>query len=218
LDWGGDFGPHSLEWIDFDGDGKKDLFFFAGFDEALATRVYLWRLDTPSPSEEALVEVYANDSEYSVIVDFDGDGRPEILDSGHPVRGQVEYDCWEYKLKTPLAVRDALAVEYRSLARGFDQFNFTYNMPEDYPSMSMKILDPIRVLRIEGSSVVDVTTRYPNHLRWRLGLLREIRAANSGECLALVDSVISYLERSLVEVQVDTPLQATPEGTYQLRH
>ncbi len=218
VDWGGDFQPHSLAWLDFDGDGSKDLLLFAGFEDYFDTRVYLWRLDTSSSLEEALVEVYANGDPYSVILDFEGDGRPEILDSGNQGREYVEDECWEYRLGDPQTVRDALGVEYRSLARGYDQFNFTYNMPDHYPSVSMKILDPIRILSIEGSSVVDVTTRYPDHLRWRLGLLREIRAANSGECLALVDSVISYLERRLVEVQSDTAPHSTSEGTCQRRH
>lgn len=212
LDWGGDFQPHSLAWIDFDGDGKKDLLFFAGSEDIFATHLYLWRLKTPSFSKEALVEVYTNDNDYSVVLDFEGDGRPEILDSGHPGSEHVDHQCGEDSPEIPRTVRDALGVQYRSLSRGFDQFNLTYNLPDAYPSLSMKILDPIKVLRIAGSSVVDVTARYPDHLRWRIGLLKEIRAANSGECVVLVDSVISYLERRLAEVKPKQPLHATPDG------
>lgn len=209
MDWGGDFQPHSRAWIDFDGDGQRDLFFFAGFEDVFATHLYLWRVRKNGFRSDALVEVYSNDNDYSVLVDMDNDGRPEILDSGHTGNDHVEYQCGEQewdKPAIPESVRSALATEYRKLAKEFDQFNFNYNMPDAYPVFSISILDPIMIFRIEMSKVVDVTEQYPDHLLWRLNMLLEIRKANSEKCVELVDSTISYVEGRLAKVRSNQAL------------
>ena len=215
MDWDGDFQPHSHAWIDFDGDGQRDLFFFAGFEDVFATHIYLWRLQKPGYRKDALVKVYSNDNDYSVILDMEADGRPEILDSGYSGDTHVAHQCgteeWD-RPEVPDSVERALDAKYRALSRGFDQFNFTYNMPDAYPATSMKILDPIKILRIERSGVVDVTARYPAHLRWRLGVLRDIRAVNTGKCRDLVDSVISYLEKRLTQARPSGAVRPASDG------
>jgi hypothetical protein len=197
LDWGGDFQPHSIAWIDFNGDEKLDLFCLAGFEDVSETYVYLWNFDRPVFHKEALLNVYSNYNDYSVLLDIEGDGRPEILSSGHSGDNRIEQQCGENKWdepKVPDSVYKALKREYSKLSQDFDQFNYTGNMPESYPAWSMKILDPIKILRIEGSRSVDVTEQYPHHLRWRLEMLQTIRTANSGKCREFVDVVISYIK------------------------
>jgi hypothetical protein len=209
LDWGGDYQPHSRAWIDFDGDGQKDLFFFAGFEDVFSTYVYLWRVKKNRFSARALVKIYSNDNDYSVLLDMDKDGRPEILDSGHSGDTHIENHCGENEWdgpEIPSTVHAALESEYRSLSRSFDQYNFTYNMPEAYPAWGMRILDPVKILQVEKAGLVDVTERFPHHLQWRLNMLSEIRKANSGRCLWLVDSVISYISGRLAKVRPNQAL------------
>jgi hypothetical protein len=204
LDWVGDYQPHSRSWIDFDGDGQKDLFFFAGFEDVFSTHIYLWRVKTNRFSPNSLVKVYSNHNDYSVLLDMDRDGRPEILDSGHAGDAHIEHRCgddeWDVP-EIPATVQEALAIEYRALSRSFDQYNFTYNMPGSYPAWGMKILDPISILRIEKAGLVDVTERFPDHLQWRLRMLSEIRRVNDGKCLDLVDSVISHVSGRLAKAR-----------------
>lgn len=196
IDWPGDFQPHSKVWLDLNGDGLKDLFFFAGYEDAFSTYLYLWNVHSNSFSRDNLLLAYKNENDYSVLIDIDHDGKPEILDSGHSGREHVDHYCVPNDLRSPEIpgdVEEKIMTEYWRLAGIFDRFNFTYNMPKHYSILNMFIFDPIKIYKFDGTSLHDVTVRYPGHLKWRLMILKRIRTANQGECRPIVESAIDYL-------------------------
>lgn len=202
LDWMGDFTPHSISWQDFNGDGKRDLFFFAGFEDVFETYLYVWNVKDENYNRENLLKAYENKNNYSVVLDFEGDGNPEILDSGHIGDEHFENQCIQNEYSyavVPTQIEVELTKKYMELSGKFDHLNFTYNLPKHYPIFSMSILSPIKIIRIQGDSAVDVTSEYPNHLRWRLEQLGRIRPENTGKCRDLVDSVITYIQGRLDE-------------------
>ena len=201
IDWFGDFQPHSKVWLDFNSDGLKDLFFFAGQENIFSTYIYLWNVQSDSFSTSNLMLAYKNENSYSVIIDMDNDGQPEILDSGHSGKEHINHNCFpsDFSPLIPDDVKKDITSEYWRLAGKFDRFNFTYNMPEHYPIFSMCIFDPIKIYKIDGTVLRDVTVQYQNHLKWRLMVLERILPANHGDCQPMVESVIDYLSNLLME-------------------
>lgn len=216
LDWPGDFQIHSLAREDFNGDGRKDLFFFAGFEDVFSTHVYVWNGESTSYSRDNMYEVYKNKNDYSVVMDIEGDGRPEILDSGHTGDIHIDNLCRDdgsgYAI-IPSSIRTKVEKKYHELVGKFDKLNFTYNMPEHYAVMNMSIIHPIKIMRIEGDVAKDVTPQYQLHLQWRLNVLRKIRDTNKGGCKQLVDSVIDYIQKRLSEAQPSRELKPTTESS-----
>jgi len=196
IDWPGDLQPHSKVWLDVNGDGLKDLFFFAGYEDVFSTYLYLWDVHSNSFSRSNLLLAYKNENAYSVLIDIDHNGQPEILDSGHSGREHVDHYCVPNDLRSPEIPSDVgenITSEYRRLAGIFERFNFTYNMPEHYPIFNMCIFDPIKIYKFDGTMLRDVTVYYPDHLKWRLTILKRIRTANQGDCQPIVQSIIDYL-------------------------
>lgn len=152
--------PHALHWRDFDGDGREDLFFTAGFEDLEQTYLFLERMTEAEGTPGAMHLAFSDDADYATVVDLDGDGRPEILD---PLEPDAPYgSASECRLSE--AGRDEGAARYRALASGFAPLNRYRTL---YP------LRPVRILRLERAetgiaySLEDVTDRYPEHLRWR---------------------------------------------------
>lgn len=198
LDWSGDFQPHSLSWMDFDGDGKKDLFFFAGFEDVFSTHIYLWNIKTPKFDTKNFIKVYSNWNDYSVVLDFENDGHQEILDSGYTGNEHVDISCGQDEFETPLIppeVKNKMINEYRKLTGSLNKINFNYNLPEIYPVWAIGIFDPFRIFRIVNGKLIDVSHNYSNHLQWRRGILNHIRKVNKEPCSQIVDKAIKHIDK-----------------------
>jgi len=185
----GDFPPHDLHWVDLDGDGALDLFYTAGMDQVETTRVYLNRIAKPGGSP--FVEAFRDDSDYAVLVDLDADARPELLDPGEPDFG-TERPLWAYRCGlSPDARRDAQA--------RFGELTDPWTAMARYET-----LYPLRRVRVLGLRPADgepsfrleeVTDRFPDHLRWRLGLLDRVEVSGE-ECEAMIDGLRTWLRGS----------------------
>lgn len=200
IDWPGDFQPHSLAWVDFNQDGHPDLFFYAGFEDVFSTHIFLWQGESKGFSPANLKEAYKNENDYSMIMDIDHDGHPEILDSGRMGDEHREDPCSDNEvgyIDIPPLIRSAMTEKYHELVGRFGRLNYTYNMPESFPMFNLNIFAPIKIMRIEGTEAKDVTSQYPEQLRWRLGILKKIRAANEGACQQYLDPAIDYLRKRL---------------------
>lgn len=198
LDWFGDFQPHSISWLDFNNDGKKDLFFFAGFEDVFSTHIYLWNVKTSKFDAKNFIKAYSNWNDYSVVLDFENDGHQEILDSGYSGNERVDIYCGQDEFERPLIpaeVKSKMANEYRKLAGSLDEINFTYNLPEIYPVWAIGIFNPFRIYRIENSKLIDVSHTYLNHLQWRRDMLNDIRKVNKEPCSRLVDKAIKHIDK-----------------------
>lgn len=183
--------PHSIELADFDGDGRRDIFYHAGQDDQFQTTVLLNRMTSKGFAVANFIEAHRDDRAYDAILDFDGDGTPELL-VPQPVAIDDSEDapgCTE-GLSIP-AIRDSVRAEYRRLAGRFDSLNFRYGM-ESYPEINLALLDSIRIISL-ATPERRVTQRHRRHLDWRIGILRQMRASSPPECQRRLDDLIAYL-------------------------
>lgn len=186
----GDFPPHALHWLDLDGDGASDLFYTAGYDDVEETRVFLNRMEVEGapPFVRAIEET----ADYLGVVDLDDDGRPELLDPGDPDFGS-ETPVWFDGCALPDRAAAEAWVRFGDLAEGWEELN-RYE--------TLHPLRRVRVLRLERSAappwyeVVDVTRRFPDHLRWRLGLLEEVEGADR-ECREMIEGLRAWIRSRL---------------------
>ena len=188
----GSFGPHTFEWADFDGDGRQDLFFLAGFEDVFETHIYLNRVASSQFGLSNFATGYRNDEVYAVVLDFDGDSLPELLI--HEPDG--DEDSIELLSCQPVSAFDDLAAEvaaeYERLVGTFDSFNFKYGYGVAGYPMIMFITDRIQILRLHTSPRL-ATNEFTEHLRWRLDVLDRLRSRLAAQCVAPVDSTRSYL-------------------------
>jgi hypothetical protein len=155
--------PHALHWNDFDGDGREDLFFTAGFEDAEITALFLDRLSEEGGTPRAMLSVFTDLHDYATVVDIDQDGRPELIDplGLDDVYGETP-DC----MLSPEGRQEEDEV-YRAITGSFASLNRYETL---YP------LRPVRILRFDRSgagtaySMTDVTDEYPDHLRRRMRL------------------------------------------------
>lgn len=196
-DWRGDFQSHSIAWIDFDGDGQLDLRLLAGEEEEYSTFIYLWRVKGDQFESDSMKKVYQTMNDYSVILDIDHDGRPEILDSGHSVQTRPELMCAQdgSELLIPRKLRAEIAREYD---RGVGKFNdFNFGLPGSDDAWSLRLFDPFNIYSLADGQLNNVTFKYPKHIKWRLSVLRQIREANPVARAHQLDELIAYNQRQL---------------------
>jgi hypothetical protein len=178
----GDSPPHTVRWLDFDGDGRRDLFVLWGAEDELGTGVFLDR-GADRFSDSAFVPAYVSHTEYASLLDLDGDGRPEIVEPDGWKGGEAEeWPCTD--MDVPAGVRRDAAREYARLARGVGDANFTYGEDRDYEPTVMALWMPVRILAVRGTRAVDVTREQAGHVRWRLGMLQRMRAAGVSKACA----------------------------------
>lgn len=205
----GDFGPHSLQLVDINSDGKLDLFFHAGFEDIFSTYIYTANYSHVMNSEynpKNFLKAYSNENDYSVLLNIGNNSQPIILDSGYEGNDHRSgTSCFdnqsdlaikpENKLTISDSIRQEIKKKYYEVTGHLDEYNFDYNMPKAYPLFNTKILDPIKLLKIEHNEPVDVTSEYPEYLNWRIDLLKTIRKESSEKCKGYIEKTIKHLER-----------------------
>lgn len=185
----GDFPPHEIRWADFDGDRRLDMFFHAGFEDIATTYVYVNRVaaDTFGVSQFAIG--YENTDVYAVVLDFDGDDRPELL----VPEPYGEDDACASEFHEFEVSRTDVRNEYRRLASRFDDFNFKFGQPPDeYAGLSL-----FEKVYVQGVGHSAESEHLREHLLWRLGILRGASKQISAGCRDRVWQTISYLEAML---------------------
>lgn len=188
----GDFPPGGLIWLDADRDGETDLFFIAGEEDVFETYLFVNRThrDPPSP-DSAFVLAYRSGNDYTTLLDLDGDGAPELIDSGHSGDEHVDVEaCIDQP--PPAAFLAEAQREYARRVGTFDAANFKYGHA-DFAPWTLHLLDPVRILQLRDGRVQDVTTAFGEHVRWRIGVLQGYRDASSGECRAHIDRILTHL-------------------------
>lgn len=194
----GDFRPHGVLWTDLDGDGRSDLWFLAGEEEVFETYAYLNRIGDAAGPREALVPAYRNLNDYSTLLDVDGDGIAEILDSGHAGDEHVGMpECEGAELPRDLRA-DAVAA-YGELAGRFGDDNFEYAMEREVAAPWLLHLgDPVRLLSLRGGELRDVSRDHPGALRRLRALTVQRRdAVDEDACRARIDEGIAGIDRLL---------------------
>ena len=189
----GDYPPHQVHWADFDADGQQDAFFNAGFEEVFETHIYLNRIASDRFAVSNFATGFVDATVYAVVVDMDADGFPELLlPEAQTDRPEDQLNCTYYE---DTAIRREAAAEYERLAGQFDALNFRYGV-DTFPVFALQLDEKIRLFRLYGDARW-VTHAFPEHLRWRIGMLRRMRAGQPPECAARLDSTIEYLMEAL---------------------
>jgi hypothetical protein len=189
----GESPPHTVRWLDFDGDGRRDLLVLWGDEDEEGTSIFLDRAGSHA-RDQAFVAAYENRGQYAGVLDLDGDGRPEIVQPDAWRGGETEeWPCAD--MEPPADVRAQAAQEYRRLTRGVRDANFTYGEEGGYEPTVMALWMPVRILAVRGARAVDVTREHAGHVRWRVGLLQRMRGAPgvTKECAAELDRVANVM-------------------------
>jgi hypothetical protein len=182
----GDYAPHEIRWADFDGDGREDIFFHAGFEDVATTRLYLNRVTSRRFAVSNFAQAYANDDVYAVVVDFDADGRPELI---APEAYPSEDDPCAAIFQSATASKPEWKTEYLQLAKRFDTFNFQFGASAaEYDALELFSKPTIISFGREPSSAA--VTR---HLRLRRNLIASTLPSLSPTCRARAVEIESYV-------------------------
>jgi len=182
----GDYSPHEIRWADFDGDGRDDILFHAGFEDVATTHLYVNRIGSTRYGVSHFAQAYANDDVYAVVVDFDGDDRPELV---APESYPSEDDPCAGTFQALTASKGEWKEEYRRLARHFDAFNFQFGASAaEYDALQLFAKPMISSFGRKPSSVSVV-----RHLRLRRNLITASLPALSPPCRGRAEQIDSYL-------------------------
>ncbi|GHA78567.1 FG-GAP repeat domain-containing protein [Pontibacter akesuensis] len=184
-----DFPPHTYSFVDYNSDGKKDVTILSGQEDVFSTDVYLNK-STTTYSTDNFESVHRNWNNYSVIVDLDGDGVPELLDSGNE---QVEpEERPEFFLSDD--VKSEIDRKYVEIAQVKGANNFHFNMPQRFRVSNSFLMDSIKVMGCEDEKFIDKTCNYQDYLDWRIGILEQLEKDSRNDT-KYVNALISYHKR-----------------------
>ena len=203
----GDFGPHSVSLLDLNRDGRLDIFFYAGFEDVFSTYVYASNYEdiiSEPFSEKNFVEAYSNGNDYSVLMDLKGSNQPVILDSGFEgEEHRSSRSCFEDRGRAVMSenqisvtkpVIEEIRSKYSKVTASLDKYNFDYNMPESYRLFNTKLLYPIKIFEIKDQESIDVTSQYPEYLKWRISILKKVKKDSPYKCVDNIEGTIKYLQ------------------------
>jgi hypothetical protein len=180
----GDYPVHTVRWADFDGDGKEDIFFHAGFEDVAETYVYVNRVASTLYALSNFALRFHSREAYALVLDLDGSGRPELLVPEAHEFGDVD-DCvieaWSND-----SVRQASLDEYERIVGRFESFNSTFNRG------NLMIADKVKIAQLHGDTYW-ATTLFSEHLNWRMDRLEQLSAAASLGCRPRFEAVRDYL-------------------------
>jgi len=189
IDFKTDFPPHTFSFVDFNQDGKKDLFVYAGFEDVTTTKVFLNQVS--SNRKKPFNLIFSNDNSYCALFDFNNDGIPELL---NPIYKDDYNSLSAYdnpKSDHQNGDNTALLIdnEYDKVIGKFNTYNYDYKMPDHNKRISLKILNKVSILSFKNDTIVDVSTKYPDHYRFRIEALKSFKKV-SAEMKLQIDSLI----------------------------
>lgn len=187
-----DFPPHTFSFVDYNNDGRKDLTLLFGQEDVYGTDVYLNEA-SKTFSKDNFKLVHQNWNDYSVIVDLDGDGLPELLDSGNEQTEQVETP----KFFLSDEVRKEVERKYDKIAQVKGANNFHFSMPNHFRVFNSFLMDSIKVMGFENGHFTDKTCRYNEYLDWRISLLKQMDKDSRND-KKTINGLISYLEKKKI--------------------
>lgn len=180
----GDFPPHGLHWADFDGDGRDDLFFHAGFEDVATTHVYVNRIHSASFGVSHFAQAYENPDVYAVVVDLDADGRPELIaPDSYP---SEDDDCGE-SFRQLAGSSEPWKKEHARIAGRFDDFNDTTAAYD-----ALGLFTKPTIVAIGPQPAPEAVVR---HLQLRKELIGAASESLPPPCRTRAAEVTAYLQR-----------------------
>ncbi len=185
-----DLGYHSAFWSDLNSDGVDDLFFLSGYETYFSTFIYLG-----NTKSKQLRKIYHNKYVYSMVMDPENDKHPEFIDSSDS-RDSVH--CRNGFLPDiPDGLLSVILKEYENLVGDYSKANFTFSMPEHFSQFRLQVFNKIKIYRIEGERLKNVTSEYTEHLKWRINFLKKALEYNEDKCTVHINNVIGYIQSIL---------------------
>lgn len=188
----GDYPPHELRWADFDGDGRRDIFFHAGGEEVFTTAIYLNRVTAGHFGLSQFVLGYENSKVYATVVDFAGDGRPELI-VAEPYPGELDPCIGQFREFERNDSESRAA--YHFLAGPFDEFNFRFGGSGD-DFAGFDLFDRVEVVSVGGELP---TPAVRDHVRWRIDKIHGTISRFSAECQDRLLQTVEHLHGLLRE-------------------
>ncbi|GAB1858677.1 hypothetical protein MHTCC0001_35170 [Flavobacteriaceae bacterium MHTCC 0001] len=180
-----DFPPHTFSFIDFNGDGKKDLYMYSGFEDVFNSSLFINQIE--KNSKQPFTNIYNNDYSYCSLIDINKDNLPEIINT----IAQFKDEDASMFIEIDQNTREKINLEYDRIIGVFDKYNFDYNMPTAYKNISINILDEINILSVDkDNKVVDITANYKEHRKFRVDALKSLKNV-SNEFKPWIDRLIA---------------------------
>lgn len=167
--------PHTLHWLDFDGDNDLDLYTYTGEEEYFLTQLHMNLKDQVGYDSITNTPIFTNNETYCALLDVNQDGIPEILDSKNQIKYWNMVEDFEFDSLT----YQTLNKEYNRLVGQFDSCNFDYAMPEHYKVFNMILLSKACLLRLKDGKLIDISTQESKHFCVRKELLDRIQKNNT---------------------------------------
>lgn len=159
----GDYAPHTKVEADLNGDGIKDVFYLAGSEEVFQTCIFLGAKTKTGVTYEL---AHSHSDFYDTVFNFDGSKTPQIL-----VPSTLDAECDEMSELIPESLKAEIKSSYEKWAKGYEAYNFTYNMPEFFPISNLFLRNDVRIYRFEKNKKVDVTKKMKPYLKLKTKVL-----------------------------------------------
>lgn len=158
---------HTFSLVDLNSDKKPDILRLSGYDNEFYSELLM-------SSDSGLFYAASSSRDYWAVVDLNQDGIPEILDGNSANPHTAEFVNWQYSD----SLRAKIQQKYTQVNTVPGARNYTYNMP-DYEAIFNTW--PGQKVRIRGwvdGGLQDVTSQYPEYIRWRLEVENELMKQN----------------------------------------
>lgn len=160
--------PHTKVNEDINGDGLKDIFYLAGEEDVFQTCIFLAE---KSKSGLKYSLIHSHGEFYDSVLDLDGSGVPQIL----VAQDDLGYSCGMSPTDhIPKNTLNEIKKSYAKWSKGYEKYNFTYNMPDFYPLSNLLLLNNVKIYEIQGTSKMDVTKEKHPYLDLKKKILSEI--------------------------------------------
>jgi len=181
--------PHTRVEADLNGDRIPDLFYLAGEEELFQTCIFL------GEKRKGAVKMslrHSHSGAYDTVLNITGGKRPQILVASDIVEACGEshgQDLMSERLKEEIRER------YRKWSKGYEEFNFTYQMPEFFPVHNLFVLNDVKVYQFEGQKKKDVTKKVKEYLALKHHALSEVLKQQEidGKCRAALEKNLKAL-------------------------
>jgi hypothetical protein len=100
----------------------------------------------------------------------------------------------ENQISVTKSVIEEIRSKYSKVTGSLDKYNFDYNMPESYRLFNTKLLYPIKIFKIKDQESIDVTSQYPEYLKWRISILKKVKKDSPDKCVDNIEGTIKYLQ------------------------
>jgi len=161
-----DYLPHTKVEKDLNGDGINDFFYLAGEEDVYQTCIFL-----STKSKTKLYLAHSHSDFYDTVFSFDGSNTAQIL-----VPSDINKACSQADNRNSFnlisdSLKSDIKKSYAQWSKGYEAYNFTYNMPDFYPVHNLFLLNEVKIYKFAGKRKIDVTKKMTSYLELKRKVL-----------------------------------------------